>query len=140
QPEFQYLTSVACKILADHKQNAVRELKPEDKPWGLISIALGNSKNRNQFCERAFFAPKGDEGAEEREKAGEYLTIWEWKNQYQGPTFLEAKQAFLRQEKILNDYLEEIQFFASLHEKLLNKTSENLDKEIADLQFERENL
>ena len=71
----------------------------------MISIALGNSKNRNQFCERAFFAGDHDKETKERIKKGEYLSIWEWKTHYSGPTFLQAKQDFLEKEKALKSYL-----------------------------------
>lgn len=120
QAACNYLTPVASKIAAEHKKQQVTPLLAEDKPWGLISVALGNSKNRNQFREHAFFEPEDKENATSRIKAQQYLTIWEWKNQYKGATFLQAKRLFIKADKELQLYLDKIKRFSDLQELLTN--------------------
>lgn len=119
-----YITSVAAKVFADHKDKAVIPLSTEEKPWGLISVALGNSKNRNRFSQRVFFAPEDKEIAKERIAAGEYLTIWEWRKQYTGPTFQQAKQDFTNTDTELCTYLKEIEHFAELYQSIADITPE----------------
>lgn len=114
----QYLAPVACKISADHSNNKVNSLSEKEEPWGLVSIALGSLKNRLQFCQRVFFAPEEKENINDRINEKKYLTIWEWKNQYQGPSFQEAQQYFHKAEKILDEYLEELKQYIVFTEML----------------------
>lgn len=105
-----YLAPVAAKISAEHISNQVKSIKKEEKPWGLISVALGNSANRYQFRNRVFNAPEGKENAQKRIDAGEYLTIWEWYQlqKSQKNLFAEAKKNFRAADKALTEYVDKI--------------------------------
>jgi hypothetical protein len=118
QKNCRYLEPIASKVFSLHKNNAVIPLPKEDKPWGLISVALGNSKNRNQFRDRAFFKPEDKDDAAYRINRGESLTVWEWSKQYKGLTFLQAKDDFKKADNALKDYLNLIKRFEELHEKI----------------------
>jgi hypothetical protein len=119
QADCRFLQPIAAKLTAAVKGNKVMELKSLDQPWGLISVALGNSRNRNQFVDRAFCAPEGNkEQTAARIKEGKYLTIWEWKKVYKGLTFTEAKKCFCEADAALTDYLGKIAHFANLHHQL----------------------
>lgn len=105
-----YLAPVAAKNSAEHISNQVKSLKKEEKPWGLISVALGNSANRYQFRNRVFNAPEGKGNAQERIDVGEYLTIWEWYQLQKSKKdlFAEAKKNFIAADKALQEYVEKI--------------------------------
>ncbi len=115
QADISYLTAVAAKVSATQRKGEIVPLKTTEKPWGLISVALGNSHNRSQFRERLFFSDDGAEALEKRVKKGEYLTIWEWRRQYKGKTFNQAKKEFQKQEKQFNDYSNKIIQLEQLH-------------------------
>jgi hypothetical protein len=119
QANCQYLTSVAAKVFAKHEYGKIKPLKDEAKPWGLLSVALGNTKNRNEFRDRVFFRPEKDKKeAEPRVAAKEYLNVWEWQKHYKGPTFREAQVAFKASQERLTHYLENIKHFVALDESL----------------------
>lgn len=118
QPHCHYLAPIASKLFADHYDKKVKPLKWEEKPWGLVAAALGNSTNRNRFVERVFFAPEGKDFSEERVLKGEYLTIWEWRKQYKGLSFAEAKNAFCEAKKQLVAYQDKIKNLLELYEKI----------------------
>jgi hypothetical protein len=109
-----YLKAVAGKVFATHDKNQIIPIEQKDSPWGLISIALGNATNRNQFRDRVFFAPEARDSRsqkikEARIKAGEYLTIWEWRNQYEGDSFVQAKEKFIEAQRNVNHYINDIE-------------------------------
>ncbi|MDP3269524.1 MAG: AAA domain-containing protein [Legionella sp.] len=90
----QYLRPVAAKLRANHYNNRVLPISQSSQPWGLISVALGKSANRNEFINRFFFSPDSDNNLKDRLNLGEYLSIWEWRDQYRGPGFNDAKKVF----------------------------------------------
>ncbi|MBA2657223.1 MAG: hypothetical protein H0U70_09640 [Tatlockia sp.] len=114
----QYLRPVAAKLAANHYQQKVHPLQPSLQPWGLIAIALGKSANRQEFIERFFFSPDGKNKSSERLKGGEYLTIWEWRDQYRGLSFEQAKINFKKAWILAENYREKLQKFAVLHEQI----------------------
>jgi hypothetical protein len=83
---------------------------------GLISATLGNKENCRRFVENAFMT-KGDAEGQSR--------IWEWVDDYQGPSFSEARDAFIamknRQEKLST----ELELLAFLHDEIGNCTVES---------------
>lgn len=100
-----YLETVAAKTLG---------LK-EKEAWGLISATLGNMENCRHFVESVFMT-KDDE------KVG--ARIWEWVDEYNGPSFSEAREAFIkikhRQEELFN----ELEMLAFLHKEINGHTIE----------------
>jgi len=105
-PDFQkasYLESVAKKA---HENEDV---------WGLISASLGNKENCRGFVERVFIRPS--------EKNA--LRIWDFIDQYDGPTFQEAKEEFLKIKTRQYALFEELELLGFLHDETLNHTVES---------------
>jgi hypothetical protein len=110
--DVRYLQAVAHKVAAQVGETRFTKLSPLDVPWGLISCALGNGKNRRRFRER-FFDDKRPEA--ERGGPGDPCAIWDWLKRYSGPSFLAAKRAFLDADAALEFALRERLLYAELH-------------------------
>lgn len=106
-----YLEPVACRLLKDS--------------WGLISAALGNRENCRHFVEKIFM--KGSDSDQEGR-------IWNWAQEYRGPSFAEARERFLSLQKQLTDLNDAIDTLAHLHEEV---SKEELN---ARLEMSREEL
>lgn len=101
-----YLEPVAAKVL---------EAK-EGEVWGLVSASLGNKENCQNLAEKLFFDPS---------KASGFLRIWEWINEYKGPSFLEAKEAFIKIQSEQERLYEELEWLAYLHDEIHSQTVES---------------
>lgn len=108
----QYLQPVAHKIAAQNSDGSISELSDEDKPWGLICAALGNSGNRKALQERMFFYPV------DSTEPHKPLTIRQWVDAYKGPTFKEARAAFKNADENVSKALEERARYASLLDEM----------------------
>ncbi|CAI8919858.1 Superfamily I DNA/RNA helicase protein [Pseudomonas chlororaphis] len=108
----QYLQPVAHKIAAQKSDGSISPLSDEDKPWGLICAALGNSSNRKALQERLFFNPV------DTTEPNPPLTIRQWVDDYKGPTFKEACAAFKKADEEVSKALEERARYASLLEEM----------------------
>lgn len=100
-----YLETIAVKALG---------LK-EKEAWGLISATLGNMENCRRFVESVFILRN-----EEKDKA----RIWDWIDAYDGPSFSEAKDAFIAikdRQQLLSNELERLAF---LHDEIHGYTVE----------------
>jgi hypothetical protein len=118
QKSCRYLQPVAAKLAANHYNQSVKPIQESLQPWGLIAIALGKSANRLEFVERFFKNPDRLKNMEERKRKGEYLTIWEWRDQYRGCSFAQAKTAFHQALAKVDAYKDELQEYARLHEEI----------------------
>jgi hypothetical protein len=50
--------------------------------WGLISIPLGNCRNREAFCDALLYGPRKEKDEKsKRQRRGEHLTLYEWRKQ-----------------------------------------------------------
>jgi len=114
-----YLEPVTAKLFSHFEDGKIQALAQEKMPWGLISVALGNANNRKKFVENFFFAPDADETKNKRIQAKKYLTIWEWKSAYDGPTFDEAKESFNQAKKDLHTYITALNKAIKLKQKLM---------------------
>lgn len=114
-----YLRPVAAKLSANHYKQKVVPVQPSLQPWGLIAVTLGNSSNCDEFIQKFFFSPDREEESVQRVVAGEYLTIWEWRDHYKGLSFIQAKTAFIQAWNDVNNYQEKLQELALLHDVLL---------------------
>lgn len=110
----QYLRPVAAKLVANHFSNRLQPPLPALQPWGLISIVLGNASNQQEFIQRFFWSPDKNTEADKRKQQGQYLNIWEWREQYKGCSFDEAKKAFLEAWKSAEKYKTSLQEFADV--------------------------
>ncbi|WP_042338212.1 DEAD/DEAH box helicase [Paraburkholderia ferrariae] len=110
--DVRYLQPVAHKVAAQVGETNYTKLAPLDVPWGMISCALGNAKNRRRFRER-FFDDRRPAG--ERGGPNDPCAIWDWLKRYSGPTFQEAKRTFLDADAMLQAAIRERLHYAELH-------------------------
>lgn len=150
---FSYLKSVANKVSL-HTSCLTKMKDNKNKRWGLISSALGNSKNRSKFRSRLFFEPEDKRFKEEIKKEIErknpslsayeidekvrraveenknariklgFETIWEWGRNYECPPFYQAKEDFNRAQKKVLDHITRIEKLVDIKERL-SKLSES---------------
>lgn len=118
QESCRYLQPIATKIFSEHKNNKVSTIKEESQPWGLIAVALGNAKNRQQLLDRAFWGPESKEKSQDRVKEGLCLTLWEWRNNYRGPSFSQAQKNFKEIDGNLRVQTTQLQRLHELHQEL----------------------
>ncbi len=107
-PSFQhasYLESVATKALG---------LK-EKEAWGLISATLGNVENCRHFVESVFMMQSDKEGE---------ARIWDWIDSYNGPSFREARDAFITIKNRQKHFFNELEILAFLHDEINGHTVE----------------
>lgn len=124
-----YLELVARNLVA--KQGKKYKKLPENQEvWGLFSCAMGKKANRNKAISGLFFTEKQAEGYNQ----DLHQSIWEWRKNYKGIGFEQAKQNFLAQKKLVEQKLEELQYLCELHEQVvLNDNIANLEQQYAKL-------
>jgi len=93
---------------------AVSRLK-EKGAWGLISATLGNMENCRNFVERVFIT--------RNETKGE-ARIWEWIDAYNGPSFIEARDVFIKIKNRQEHLSTELEILAFLHDEIDGHTME----------------
>lgn len=111
----RYLQTVAHKIAAQKNNGAVVKLSDDDRPWGLIACALGNSRNRRAFKERFAFMEIEDMRKPSWSGPDKPQTIWEWIKAYDGPTFAEASAAFCAADDAVRAKIGRYAYYADLH-------------------------
>lgn len=84
-----YLRSVAYRIAAEDDDGHFHP-SPELAPWGLISCALGNSSNRRRFVSK-FYHQNWNRKVPADPRC---QNIAQWMATYDGPSFVDAAQAF----------------------------------------------
>jgi hypothetical protein len=135
--DVKYLQPVAHKIAAQVGESSFTKLAPSDVPWGLISCALGNSKNRRRFQERFFFDQRPDE---ERGGGEDPHAIWDWLKWYSGPTFHDAKRALLDADVMLQSAISERLLYAELHAEWADVSEDRFTQLAAATLAEKEHL
>lgn len=118
QTSCQYLRPVAAKLSANHHKQSVIAVPPSLQPWGLIAVALGNSSNCFEFIQKFFFSPDDERLSRRRVQTGDYLTIWEWRDRYQGLSFANAQANFMHAWKATCDYQKKLQTLSELHDAI----------------------
>lgn len=96
-----YLQPVANQISAEIYNGRLKAIKdPKKHNWGCISAVMGAKKNRKKFIDRFFlFSNYKDQKPDnkpplKRPPEEDFLNFWQFKDQYKGPGFYEAKKAF----------------------------------------------
>ncbi len=125
-PLVGYLQPVAHKLAARTARGDYASLTADESPWGLISRALGRWDNRQAFlkglvepgCRVGEKPPKGFDP--ER-----HQSFWEWRNRYQGPKFIAAKQLFLQADAAVAERLEGLARHAALSSELAGQTAQS---------------
>lgn len=121
-----YLKSSARKLAAtarhlkpgekqEGKTFAIDPLSPEEDCWGLIAVALGKQKNREQFKERAF--TQSHKSAFAPAPADEYRNLFSAINGANIKNFAEAKLAFKHAEKHYQDVLRDLQLLETQNDR-----------------------
>ncbi|KVG75036.1 DEAD/DEAH box helicase [Burkholderia ubonensis] len=127
--EVRYLQPVAHKVAAQAGERSFTKLQPLDVPWGLISCALGNAKNRRRFRERFFDDWRPDD---ERGSGDDPCAIRDWLKRYSGPTFHSAKRVFLDMDASIEAALEARMRYAELHAAWSDVTEAQFTQQAAD--------
>lgn len=133
-----YLQSVALKIAAQKSNGEFETLSPSDTPWGLISAALGNKGNRKAFVNKLRYPgvdAKRDYpfGLKEPYPKGfspdKHKSIWQWITDYKGPSFTDAKAAYLRIDNSVKLRLKALNTLANLTQELKGNSKESFTQE-----------
>lgn len=125
-----YLREVAHNVAARNSKGHYDKLGVDDVPWGLISCALGNKFNRRAFADRINFA-----GAKSTEKAPKgfdpdlHQSLWTWRDRYAGPSFSEARQAFLKADQDARTRIGQLDGHARLFAELRGHTAASFTAE-----------
>lgn len=129
-----YLQAIAHKIASQNNRGEFTTLPTHDVPWGLISCALGNQSNRNAFvsrfrlpgCDKNKPYPMGLKQPYPKEFSPEiHKSIWQWKEDYQGPSFAEAKSVFLDTDKQVSSRMAILQSLAELTFEMKGHTEDS---------------
>lgn len=91
-----YIRSVAYKVAAQKVDGAIKALREEDIPWGLISCALGKSGNRRYFKERFCYMDVAKNHKGPWQIPDRPQQVRDWIDSYSGRDFEAARSAFLR--------------------------------------------
>jgi len=126
-PKQTYLQSVAIRMAAQTGRGEFNSLGPDDTPWGLISCALGKRSNRHMFVQRFFFPVIQKDQAKDAPQSKGYdpkrhQSFWEWRDAYQGPSFSEAKAAFLALDETVRSRQNQLVRLAGLTVELAEQT------------------
>lgn len=119
-----YLQKVAHKIAAQKNNDKFEVLTEDQQPWGLISCALGNSRNRRKFRTRfAFPVHKGTKEDESQDDV-KFQTFWEWRDNYKGDSFDTARRRFGEADAEVLRLTEEMKKYAELKKFFLSRQDE----------------
>lgn len=83
-----------------------------DERWGLISVPLGNRRNREIFCDALLFGPREEKDDKaQRQQRAERLTLHEWRKQVPAAgtvSYPKARLEFLEAHKRVEELLDEL--------------------------------
>ncbi|MFM0619806.1 AAA domain-containing protein [Paraburkholderia nemoris] len=135
--DIRYLRPIAHKVAAQTGEKRFAKLEPQDVPWGLISCALGNSKNRRRFRERFFEDKRRDD---ERGGSDDPRAVWDWIKQYKGPTYESARRAFLDADAAVQAAIGERLRYGELHAAWSGVSEEQFTRPTTDALTEAEHI
>ncbi|MFC0821215.1 AAA domain-containing protein [Moraxella marmotae] len=125
QNGFNYLETVARNLVAK-QGNKYKKLSENQEIWGLFSCTLGKKANQNKVKEGLFFVNQEGDGYD----PNLHQTIWQWRNDYKGITFEQAKKDFNNQQELVQQRLDKLQYLFELHEQVvLNNHSNQLKQQ-----------
>lgn len=120
QYDFSYLEPVIRNLSAKQRKKYIK-LSADTDIWGLFSSALGKKANRNKVADGLFFISKDNKGY----NAQLHKTLWQWRDDYKGVTFAQAKQDFRNELEIVERKLNELQNLFELHEDVVLNNNNN---------------
>ncbi|WP_426201922.1 DEAD/DEAH box helicase [Pseudomonas sp. TWP3-1] len=105
---FGYLQPVAHNIAVQEGKRGAISPQGEQMPWGLISCALGNSRNRRHFNERfSMFTIK-------TQSSDQPKRFWDWLKEPNPLSFSQARERFRLADKAVDSALIERERLAEL--------------------------
>ncbi|WP_226929570.1 DEAD/DEAH box helicase [Janthinobacterium aquaticum] len=116
----RYFESVARRVAADGN-GANHQLTDEEAPWGLISCALGNGRNRHRFISN-FYDDDWDKTTPR--KTVHMQNIRQWLASHQGISFAQAAREFRETEHVVEKALAEQAQYAALWQSVGTCTEE----------------
>ncbi|WP_326541909.1 DEAD/DEAH box helicase [Pseudorhodoferax sp.] len=123
---FGYLQPVARNLLERSKNGNYKRPPAEDEAWGLISCALGKKSNRAAFTRGISFAgPRKQEKPPKGYDRARHQSLWQWRNQYRGASFAEAKRAFLAADADVHETLLKLDSLCTLSSEMVNLTQDS---------------
>ncbi len=117
-PNVSYLQPVAHNMALQISKQGVNSPVGEEMPWGLLTCALGNSRNRKHFKERVFINVFASEHAETP------LTLWRWLATPRSASFSAAQTAFKQADLAVEQALATRERLADLYDQLGQQTYE----------------
>lgn len=121
-----YLQPVAHNLAVQTGRQGPVSPTGDQMPWGLISCALGNSRNRRHFVSRVS-GQTFDTGSNPLPK-----TIWSWFRDPAPHTFQQASAAFKVADRAVKDALAQRERLAAVLEQLAEDTREGAAQALLD--------
>lgn len=91
----RYFQPVANQLRAEARKSRLQPLQQGGEVWGTISAVMGAKKKRDDFLSRFFFYDHWNKKTPtKRASSTDFLNLWEFRKQYTGPTFAQAKKLF----------------------------------------------
>ncbi|BBP68304.1 ATP-binding protein [Pseudomonas sp. Seg1] len=103
-----YLQPVAHNIAAKEGKGGATSPQGDQMPWGLISCALGNSRNRRLFNERFSMFSLKTKSSEQPKR------FWDWLKEPNPVSFSDARELFHQADKAVEAALTERERLAEL--------------------------
>lgn len=103
-----YLQPVAHNIAVQEDKRGATSPVGDQMPWGLISCALGNTRNRSRFNERFSMFSLETKSSEKAQR------IWDWLKEPNGLSFIQAREAFKKVDHAVCEALNERERLAEL--------------------------
>lgn len=116
-----YLQALAYRLAAEDGAGKVRALAPDDRPWGLISCALGKSANRRHFVSKFYHDAK--DAAAQRDPARQ--NIRQWLAAYRGVGFAQAAAEYRAAADSVETALQVLAQYADLWLALEGRSQED---------------
>lgn len=113
-PRLSYLRPVACNLAARTAKGDYAALAPDNEPWGLLACALGKKANRTAFANGLRFDGQNADPMPRGYDPKRHQSLWRWRDEYSGPSFTEARQAFLNAANAVEERVQKLDRFAKL--------------------------
>lgn len=136
EPKLTYLQPIANLYVSREKNGKFKSPSTFNKPWGLISCALGNYENRKLFCGNVLFGVRNRDKDVKGYNKKLHKSIWQWSKEYYGITFAEAKVEFGNAKRLVKERLDELERYARIIEELNGRDLDAyVERELNDLKI-----
>lgn len=114
-----YLQTVAHRLAAEDEDGNILPLSADDMPWGLISCALGNSRNRRRFISKFYYGNKNEKAIVD--DRCQHIRLWV--ESYRGPGFRQAAADYRDAAREVDEVRGELARYAGLHAQLKGQSA-----------------